>query len=73
MRMLFVGVAVLSVVFGVALAADDAPAQRTKAVVQLKRVDAGTLPTPQLGGVVYDVLTGQVLVSDGGTWANACQ
>lgn len=32
-------------------------------------VDAGTLPAPLLGGLIYDVVDSKVLYSDGGTWA----
>lgn len=54
-------------------AADDNPQTRVRATVLLKRVDAGTLPTPVLGGIVYDVIDQRILISDGGTWSAACQ
>jgi len=38
-------------------------------VVQLGHTDAGTLPAPILGGIVYDTLGTRILVSDGGVWA----
>lgn len=56
----------------VAWAGDDNPAQRQRATVLLKRVDAGTLPTPALGTIVYDVIDQRLLISDGGTWAPVC-
>lgn len=42
-------------------------------VVQMGRVDAGTLPAARLGGILYDVIDQRVLVSDGGTWVPLCQ
>jgi hypothetical protein len=56
----------LSLVLALALA--QQPAALGK-VFQLGHVDGGTLPAPILGGIVYDTLTPQVLVSDGGQWA----
>lgn len=37
-------------------------------VTRLGQADAGTLPTPRLGGLIYDVLQGDEMISDGGVW-----
>lgn len=58
----------LGLLFAVATASFAQMPRTQGHVMALGLVDAGTLPAPLIGGLVYDVPSGAVLYSDGGTW-----
>lgn len=61
----FAAAVVLALVSAIALAG---PPDTMGKVIRLGHADGGTMPTPRLGGQVYDVIRQRPLSSDGGEW-----